>query len=121
VGAPLLRHMQTQNLTRVEPTAAAEAAGTEHVRETALRLLLIRVNSWMTGTNTSVPWKDQRTFLAYAGGVPAYHKRDDKVARRVTRGYEGFALQEAACPRGREPATLDSGPEVRDVGPGVAG
>ena len=81
--------MRDRNLTRVEPTAAAEAAWTEHVHETAQRLLLTQVNSWMTGINTNVPGKQTRTFLAYAGGAPAYRKRCDEVAAK---GYEGFAL-----------------------------
>ena len=86
----LLRHMRARNLTRVEPTTPAEAAWTEHVWETAQRLLLTRIDSWMTGINTNVPGKDKRTFLVYAGGAPGYRKRCDEVAAK---GYEGFLLQ----------------------------
>ena len=38
----------------------------------------------------NVPGKQTRTFLAYAGGAPAYRKRCDEVAAR---GYEGFVLR----------------------------
>ena len=85
----LLGHMQARGWSRVEATPRAEDAWTEHVFETAQRLLLTKVNSWMMGINTNVPGKETRTFLAYAGGAPAYRKRCDEVAAK---GYEGFAL-----------------------------
>ena len=85
----LLRHMQQQNLTRVEPTAAAETAWTEHVHEVSQRLLFTQINSWMTGINTNVGGKQKRTVLVYAGGAPAYRKRCDDVAAK---GYEGFTF-----------------------------
>ena len=44
----------------------------------------------MTGINSNVPGKQKRTFLAYAGGAPAYRKRCDEVAAK---GYEGFVLR----------------------------
>ena len=37
--------------------------------------------------------KQPRTFLAYAGGAPAYRTRCDEVAAMV---YEGFALAQAS-------------------------
>jgi cation diffusion facilitator CzcD-associated flavoprotein CzcO len=86
----LLRHMRAERLTRVEPTEAAEAGWTEHVHETAQRMLLTQVDSWMMGINTNVPGKQKRTFLVYAGGAPAYRKRCDEVAAK---GYEGFVLR----------------------------
>jgi cation diffusion facilitator CzcD-associated flavoprotein CzcO len=86
----LLGHMQARGLTRVEATPVAEAAWTEHVHDTARRLLLTQVDSWMMGINTNVPGKHTRTFLVYAGGAPAYRKRCDEVAAR---GYEGFVLR----------------------------
>jgi cation diffusion facilitator CzcD-associated flavoprotein CzcO len=85
----LLRYMRERGLTRVEATASAEAAWTAHVHETAARLLLTQVDSWMTGINKNVPWRHKRTFMAYAGGAPKYRQKCDDVAAR---GYEGFAL-----------------------------
>jgi cation diffusion facilitator CzcD-associated flavoprotein CzcO len=85
----LLRHMGEKGYTRVEPTAAAEDAWTQHVHESAARLLLLEVDSWMTGINRNVPGRQKRTFLAYAGGAPKYREKCDEVA---TRGYEGFVL-----------------------------
>ena len=85
----LLRHMRERGLTRIEASASAEAAWTAHVHETAARLLLMQVDSWMTGVNKNVPGRQKRTFMAYAGGAPKYRQKCDEV---VARGYEGFVL-----------------------------
>ncbi len=85
----LLRYLRARGLQRVEATAEAEAAWTAHVHETASRLLLMQVDSWMTGINQNVPWRQKRTFMAYAGGAPKYRQKCDEVAAR---GYEGFVL-----------------------------
>ena len=85
----LLRYMRERGLRRVEATASAEAAWTAHVHETAARLLLMQVNSWMTGVNKNVAGRQKRTFMAYAGGAPKYRQKCDEVAAS---GYEGFAL-----------------------------
>ena len=85
----LLRHMGEKGYTRVEPTGAAEEAWTQHVHESAARLLLLEVDSWMTGINRNVPGRQKRTFMAYAGGAPKYREKCDEVAAK---GYEGFIL-----------------------------
>jgi len=59
------------------------------VHETAARLLLMQVASWMTGVNKNVPGRPKRTFMAYAGGAPKYRQKCDEVAAQ---GYEGFTL-----------------------------
>ncbi len=85
----LLRYMRERSLTRVEATPSAETAWTAHVHDTAARLLLMQVDSWMTGVNKNVTGRQKRVFMAYAGGAPKYRK---KCAEVVARGYEGFAL-----------------------------
>jgi cation diffusion facilitator CzcD-associated flavoprotein CzcO len=85
----LLRSMRERHLTRVEATASAEAEWTAHVHETAARLLLMQVDSWMTGVNKNVPGRQKRTFMAYAGGAPKYRQKCDEVAASA---YEGFEL-----------------------------
>ncbi len=85
----LLCYMRERGLTRVEATASAEAAWTAHVHETAARLLLMQVDSWMTGVNKNVAGRHKRTFMAYAGGAPKYRQKCEDVAAR---GYEGFVL-----------------------------
>ena len=65
-------------------------AWTAHVYDTASRLLLTKVDSWMTGVNKNVPGRLKRTFMAYAGGAPKYRQKCEEIAAN---GYEGFALR----------------------------
>jgi cation diffusion facilitator CzcD-associated flavoprotein CzcO len=85
----LLGWMRERGKTRIEATAEAEAAWTAHVHETGARLLLTKVDSWMTGVNKNVAGRQKRTFMAYAGGAPKYRQKCEEVAAN---GYEGFAL-----------------------------
>jgi cation diffusion facilitator CzcD-associated flavoprotein CzcO len=85
----LLRSMSARGYTRVEASEAAEEAWTRHVYESAARLLLMDVDSWMTGINRNIPGRHKRTFMAYAGGAPKYREKCDEVAAN---GYEGFIL-----------------------------
>jgi cation diffusion facilitator CzcD-associated flavoprotein CzcO len=85
----LLGWMRAQGKTRIEATAEAEAAWTAHVHETGARLLLTKVDSWMTGVNKNVAGRQKRTFMAYAGGAPKYRQKCEEIAAN---GYEGFAL-----------------------------
>jgi len=85
----LLAYMRDRRLTRVEATEAAERDWTAHVHETAARLLLTQVDSWMTGVNKNVAGRQKRTFMAYAGGAPKYRQKCDEV---VAQGYDGFTL-----------------------------
>jgi len=85
----LLRYMRDNGLKRIEPTADAERLWTQHVHDTASRLLATQIDSWMTGVNKNVPGRLKRTFMAYAGGAPKYRQKCDEVAAR---GYEGFVL-----------------------------
>ena len=85
----LLGHMRDKGLTRIEATPEAETTWTAHVYETGSRLLLTKVDSWMTGVNKNVPGRLKRTFMAYAGGAPKYRQKCEEIAAN---GYEGFAL-----------------------------
>jgi len=85
----LMGYMQERKLERVEPTVAAEDEWTEHVFESAAKMLFTEVDSWFMGINRNIPGKDKRTFLLYAGGSPAYREKCDEVAAA---GYEGFDL-----------------------------
>ncbi|MGI9613632.1 MAG: cyclohexanone monooxygenase, partial [Acidimicrobiales bacterium] len=84
----LLHHLEATGSQRIEPTVEAEAAWTEHVHETAERMLLSKVNSWFMGVNTNLG-KTERHFLLYAGGAPKYRDRCDEVAAD---GYDGFVI-----------------------------
>ena len=84
----LLRYVDEQGIERVEATVEAEAAWTQHVHETADRMLLSKVNSWFMGINSNLG-KSEPRFLLYAGGAPRYRELCDDVAAK---GYEGFVL-----------------------------
>ena len=85
----LIAYMRDHGQKRVVPTEQAEDEWTAHVYETGRYLLLTQVDSWMTGINKNVPWRNKRTFMAYAGGAPAYRERCEAVAAN---NYEGFTL-----------------------------
>jgi cation diffusion facilitator CzcD-associated flavoprotein CzcO len=84
-----LAYMREKGLTRLEATPTAERDWTAHVYDTAARLLLTKVDSWMTGVNKNVAGRQKRTFMAYAGGAPKYRVKCEEVAAN---GYEGFRL-----------------------------
>ncbi len=84
----LVQHMQAHGYRRVEATEAAEDAWTEHVYESAERMLFSKVDSWFMGINRNLG-KEKRTFLLYAGGAPAYRERCEEVAAS---GYQGMEL-----------------------------
>ena len=86
----LVRHMRDRGHTRVESTAGAERAWTEHVHETGRRMLFTQVDSWMMGINSNVAGKDKRTFIVYAGGAPKYREKCDEIAAS---GYVGFTFR----------------------------
>ena len=85
----MIGHMETAGLgaASVEPQAAQE--WTEHVYQTADRMLLSQVNSWFMGINTNIEGKSERRFLLYAGGLPYYRARCEEIAAN---GYEGFSF-----------------------------
>jgi cation diffusion facilitator CzcD-associated flavoprotein CzcO len=85
----LLRYMGDNEYERIEPTESSENEWTKHVHEIAALTLLSNTDSWFTGVNQNLPDK-KRTFLAYAGGSPAYRVRCNEVAAK---GYAGFVLQ----------------------------
>ena len=85
----LLGWMREHGKTRIEATQEAEETWTAHVHDTGSRLLLTKVDSWMTGVNKNVAGRQKRTFMAYAGGAPKYRQKCEEIAAN---GYEGFAL-----------------------------
>ncbi|MEZ5559201.1 MAG: NAD(P)/FAD-dependent oxidoreductase [Pseudomonadales bacterium] len=86
----LIAYMREHGYHRVEASAQAQAAWTEHVLEKGRPMLFAEIDSWFMGINRNVPGKTERTFLIYAGGAPAYREKCDQVAAQ---GYEGFEFQ----------------------------
>ena len=84
-----VKYMQDNGYTRIETTAEAEQAWTDHVYETVEGSLFTKADSWFMGAHANEPGK-RRTFLLYAGGGPAYRQKCDEVAAK---GYEGFVLK----------------------------
>jgi cyclohexanone monooxygenase len=81
-----LRHLQSGGFTRIEAAPEAETKWVEHVNEVADATLYPLANSWYVGAN--IPGKP-RVFMPYVGGVAAYKRKCDEIARN---GYEGFAM-----------------------------
>jgi cation diffusion facilitator CzcD-associated flavoprotein CzcO len=86
----LIAHIRERGYTRGEPTPAAEREWTQHVHDTARRMLFTHVDSWMMGINGNIPGRQTRTVVVYAGGAPKYRERCDEVAAA---GYVGFAFR----------------------------
>jgi cation diffusion facilitator CzcD-associated flavoprotein CzcO len=85
----LIEHMTRNGLHRVEATTDAEDTWTEHVYQSAERMLLTQVDSWFNGINSNIPGRQTRNFLLYAGGSPAYRDKCDAVAAS---GYQGMTF-----------------------------
>ncbi len=85
----LLRYMRDEGCVRVAATEEAEDEWTKHVYDIASLTLLSKTASWFTGVNLNLPEK-KRTFLAYAGGAPAYRTKCEEEAAS---GYEGFVFE----------------------------
>jgi cyclohexanone monooxygenase len=88
-----IAHLQSRQLSRIEPTRAAQDAWVDHVNEVAHGTLYPQANSWYMGAN--VPGKP-RVFMPYIGGVGVYRQTCADIAAK---GYEGFRLS------AREPQT----------------
>ena len=84
--ADFIAWMRERGLQTAEADPQAEEAWVAHVNEVADSTLFVLANSWYLGAN--IPGKP-RVFMPYAGGVGAYRKKCNEVARH---GYEGFVL-----------------------------
>ena len=80
-----LRYLRDKHFTRIEATAAAEDAWTQHVSDIAATTLFPRADSWYMGAN--IPGKP-RQLLSYFG-LPEYLERCNESG---SKGYEGFEL-----------------------------
>ena len=86
----MIGHMQAEGLEYAAAEADAAEAWTEHVHESAERMLYTKVDSWFMGINRNLTGHDKRVFLLYAAGAPAYREKCDEVADQ---GYAGFELR----------------------------
>ena len=88
-ASELIGWMTERGLSCAEANRDAEDAWTEHVYESAQKMLLTQVDSWFNGINSNIPGRQTRNFLLYAGGSPAYRERCDEVAAQ---DYQGIAF-----------------------------
>ncbi len=82
-----IAYAREHGIAAVEPTAAAEEAWVDHVREVGDASLYPRAKSWYMGAN--IPGKP-RVLLPYVGGVGVYREICDAIAEA---GYEGFVRE----------------------------
>jgi cation diffusion facilitator CzcD-associated flavoprotein CzcO len=88
----LLTYVHERGLTRLEATAEAQQAWTEHVESMYGSLLMRKAKSWFTGYNSNVEGHEQGTirYVVYNGGAPKFVKRLTSVAQN---DYEGIAFR----------------------------
>ena len=89
-GSPVRATLRSEPVeATVEATEEAEDAWTEHVYQSAQRMLLTHVDSWFNGINPNIPGRQPRNFLLYAAGAPLYREKCDTVAAS---GYQGMTF-----------------------------
>ncbi len=88
----LLTYVHERGLTRLEATAEAQQAWTEHVESMYGSMLMRKAKSWFTGYNSNVEGHEQGTirYVVYNGGAPKFVKRLTSVAHN---DYEGIAFR----------------------------
>jgi cation diffusion facilitator CzcD-associated flavoprotein CzcO len=82
-----IAYLREHGLASMEPTAEAEEAWVDHVREDGEATLYPLARSWYMGAN--VPGKP-RVLLPYVGGVGTYRAECERI---VAEGYAGFVLE----------------------------
>ncbi len=82
-----IEQLFSSDIRRVDVEFEAEDDWTEHVHESAERMLFSKVDSWFMGVNKNIAGRDARTFMLYVGGLPRYTELCDEVARDSYRGF----------------------------------
>ncbi|MEM7541795.1 MAG: NAD(P)/FAD-dependent oxidoreductase [Pseudomonadota bacterium] len=81
-----LKYMRSNDLTRIEPTEAAEEQWRQKCLDLVAPTLFPKADSWYMGAN--IPGKP-REILMYPGGVPMYM---EELKNCVANGYAGYQL-----------------------------
>ncbi|KAJ0421218.1 putative flavoprotein [Aspergillus carlsbadensis] len=82
----LLKHCEENGYSYVEPSKAAVDEWTTHVVACSDGLLSNEVSSWLTGVNTNVDGKQERTVARYCGSAVEYRKRCQQCRTAGWRG-----------------------------------
>ncbi|MBV1879008.1 MAG: NAD(P)/FAD-dependent oxidoreductase [Pseudomonadales bacterium] len=85
----LVGHMEKNDLKVVEPKPESEKSWTEEVLAAGEVSPFMKVNSWLSGINSNVPGKQERSFQVYAGGAPKYREYCDTESGK---NYDGFSI-----------------------------
>jgi cation diffusion facilitator CzcD-associated flavoprotein CzcO len=93
--ADCISYLERTGVSRIEPTAEAEAAWGDHFESLNRDLLVAQpdVPSWYNGGN--IPGKKVK-YLLYVGTLPGFRERVQKVADN---DYEGFAVERLGSDR----------------------
>jgi len=86
----LLRFMQANNYTRVEPRSEQVAEWTQTVIKASEPLLSSKVDSWQTGVNRNVEGRTVRRVLGYNGNGVHYRRKCEEV---IEGGYREFLFR----------------------------
>ncbi|KAL2829363.1 hypothetical protein BJY01DRAFT_261285 [Aspergillus pseudoustus] len=84
----LLEHCEQNGYSYVEPTKEAVDEWTEHVVSCSEGALTNEVSSWLTGVNTNVEGKQERTVARYCGSAVEYRKRCQQCKLAGWKGLE---------------------------------
>ncbi len=81
-----ITYLEDKGNVSIEPTVEKQDEWVQHHDETANATLMVKTNSWYTGSN--IEGKPRR-LLSYIGGVGNYRRICDEVKDS---GYEGFVI-----------------------------
>lgn len=80
--ADFIKFVRDNIITYAEATPEGVQEWTQHVHKCAEGLLANEIDSWMTGVNKNLKWKQKRIIARYNGPAPGYRKRCNEVAAR---------------------------------------
>lgn len=79
--AEVVRYMDANGLTYIEPSPEAEEEWTDHAAQVQSTLLTSGVDSWFTGVNLNREGRSKRRVVQYRGGAYIYRqKSEDAIA-----------------------------------------
>ncbi len=89
----LLRHVKSHQITRFEPSLAAEDDWVATIEYLYQALLLRKAKGWFTGYNSNVAGHEEGRirYVVYNGGAPKYRRTVAEVAEA---GYSGFEFSD---------------------------
>ncbi|WP_210490252.1 flavin-containing monooxygenase [Microvirga antarctica] len=85
--AELVRYMNENGLTYIEPDPAAAEQWTAHARDVQSALLVDEVDSWFTGVNANREGRLERRVVQYRGGAYIYRERSEAA---IANGFPEF-------------------------------